>query len=179
MIPSDAEIQVLWEKYHVPEIKRTHLLCVARVSDFLSEKLAEKGIPVDTSLVHAGALLHDIDKSVEKLPGERHPDAAVRILQDEGMDDIAKLVKTHPLHMILDSLKGPKTIEEKVLFLSDKMAKYESITVDKRFELWKQEVLPEEQEEILQKSYPLVKALEKEIFSIINIDSHEVAKIVK
>ncbi|MBI5619911.1 hypothetical protein HY950_03045, partial [Candidatus Gottesmanbacteria bacterium] len=81
----------------------------------------------------------------------------------EGMEEVAALVKAHPLHAILDPLTAPKTWEEKILFLADKMVKYKIIGVDGRFALWNAEHLPAGQQAILDASYPKVKELEKEI----------------
>jgi len=119
MIPDRASCYCLWDTYAVPEKKRIHLELVARVAEFFAMKLKSIYPTINTSLLVAAALLHDIDKSVEKLPDENHPDAAVRILKKEGMEEVAVLVKTHPLHAILDENISPKTIEEKLLFLAD------------------------------------------------------------
>jgi len=178
MIPDRASCYCLWDTYAVPEKKRIHLELVARVAEFFAMKLKSIYPTINTSLLVAAALLHDIDKSVEKLPDENHPDAAVRILKKEGMEEVAVLVKTHPLHAILDENISPKTIEEKLLFLADKMVKYEVITVDERFSLWRQEILPEEGRKQLEKAYPLVKQLEKEICTKIGIMPQDLAKYV-
>ncbi|MBI4066383.1 HDIG domain-containing protein, partial [Candidatus Gottesmanbacteria bacterium] len=93
MIPAEDQVMQLWDKYDLPEGKRRHVKLVANVARLLATKLK-----INEPLLTAGALLHDIDKNVPKLPGERHPDAGVRILQEEGMGEVASLVKTHPLH---------------------------------------------------------------------------------
>jgi putative nucleotidyltransferase with HDIG domain len=180
MIPTANECEKLWEKYRVPEIKRKHLELVAKVAELLACKLMVRGsgFVVNQKLLIAAALLHDIDKAVEKLPGERHPDAAVRILKKEGMEEVANLVKSHPLHLIINPATSPKTLEEKILFFSDKMVKYEIIGVDKRFQLWNDERLSKNEQQILDLSYPRVKALEKEIFTFAGITLADViAKI--
>lgn len=178
MLPDDQTIHVLWDKYGVPDLKRDHLLAVTRVADYLSKALIMHGYSVDTPLVHAAALLHDIDKAAPKNPGEKHPDAAVRILKDEGYPQIAELVKRHSLHTILDPDLAPKTIEEKLLYLSDKMAKYEIITVDERFNLWRAEKdMPDEGKQILVRSYPLVKELELEILSKAGVKAEDLASL--
>lgn len=171
MIPTPDQAKQLWDTYHVPPEKRIHMELVARVAKFFSEKLH-----VDTQLIVAAALLHDIDKAVEKLSGERHPDAAVRILKQEHMDEVADLVRTHPLHMILHADTAPKTIEEKILFLSDKMVKYEILTVDLRFDLWRAEHMDQKGREELESAYPLVKALEKELCGAIGVVPMKIAK---
>lgn len=175
MIPTDEQAKILWDKYQLPKPKRIHVSLVARVAVFLAAKIQN----VDTPLLRAAALLHDIDKAVLKLPGETHPDTGVRILKEEGMREVAALVKTHSLHAILDPRITPITWEQKLLFLSDKMVKYEIITVDKRFALWRAENLPPDAIEMLDKTYPKVKQLEKEIFTLIGIMPEEVVYLFK
>ncbi len=158
MIPTEEQAKALWDKYQLPERKRNHVALVAKVALSLAEKRT-----VNKNLLLAGALLHDIDKNIPRLPGERHPDTAVRILREEGMEEVAELVKTHSLHAILDPAICPKTLEEKLLYLADKMVKDEVIGVDARFALWNDEHLPPDVQKILDDSYPKVKELEKEI----------------
>jgi HD superfamily phosphodiesterase len=188
-IPTEKQAKQLWDTYNVPENKRRHLLLVSRVAEFLARRLMaqsvshvggnHQAIVINTQLLVAAALLHDIDKNIEKLPGERHPDTAVRVLCELGMNEVASLVKKHSLHMINDPKTAPKSWEEKVLFLADKMVKYDVITVDKRFDLWQQEAIPEEGRQQLEMAYPKVKALEHEIFTILSLDPSEVARLVE
>jgi putative nucleotidyltransferase with HDIG domain len=184
VLPSEEKIHELWEKYRVPEYKRKHMAIVARVALFFADRLTTTN-PLSTinrELLHAAALLHDIDKNIQHRPDERHPDAGVRVLRDEGMEEVANLVATHPLHAILDPKIKPKTWEEKFLYLADKMIKQEIITVDKRFDLWRNERLPEEAYALLTSCYPDVKNLEREVFDIIGIlpgDAANIAALAK
>lgn len=179
MIPSASRAKDLWEKYQFPPEKRRHAELVSRVAGFIAEKLKKKDetLPINEELLRAGALLHDIDKNAPKLAGERHPETAVRILKEEGMAEVARLVATHPLHAILDPAIAPRTWEEKILFLSDKMVKHEIITVDERVALWKKEDLPQEAYDLLERTYPKVKELEQEIFSLVGVEPEDVKKL--
>jgi len=162
----------MWEKYDFPEIKRTHVQAVLSVARTLVAHIKDTHpeISIDASLVDAGCLLHDIDKNVPKLPGERHPDASVRILETEGCDEtLCAVVRRHPLHMIVDPSDSPSTLEEKIVYLSDKMAKYEPIGVKKRFALWNDEHLPPEAQQILDTTYPLVCKLSDQLCDMANI----------
>ncbi len=184
MIPTEEAAKALWDKYQLPEKKRLHVALVAKVAMFLAQKINQSASwrtnqPVNRSFLFAAALLHDIDKNIPKLPGERHPDTAVRILREEGMEEVANVVKTHPVHAILDPALAPKTIEEKLLFLADKMVKYEVVGVDTRFALWNAEHLPQKEQEILDRSYLKVKALEREIFDMIGIHAQDVIQHIR
>ncbi len=180
MTPDYNQAKALWIKYQLPQQKQTHCAFVAKVAVFLARKCKMKNekCKIDEDLLFAAALLHDIDKNVPKLSGEQHPDAAVRILREEGMEEVAALVNTHPLHTILDPVLAPKTWEEKLLYLADKMVKYEIITVDKRFALWRAEPLSASVRAILDATYPKVKKLEKEVFGIIGMVPEEVVKFI-
>ncbi len=178
MIPTEEQAKELWNTYHLPEKKRLHVSLVTRVAVFLAQECQRK-IPesnINISLLRASALLHDIDKAAERLQGEQHPDTAVRLLRKNGMDEVADIVRSHPLHAILDPTIAPTIWEEKLLYLSDKMVKFEILTVDKRFQLWRVEELPPEARNILEQSYPKVKALEREIFDSLGITVDDVAK---
>jgi len=178
MIPTEDQAKKLLEKYALPEGKRLHVELVARVALFLAQRMiAVTHQHINALLLNAAALLHDVDKNVAKIPGEKHPDAGVRILNEEGMEEVADVVKTHPVHAILDPAIAPKTLEEKFLFLADKMVKHEVIGVDARFALWNDEHLPAEEQHILDAAYPKVKELEKEVLGLIGMDPGDMTKL--
>lgn len=173
MIPTRDQALGVWETFSLPEEKRQHSRCVADLSLWFARKYQRVGTEVDTELLETAALLHDIDKAVKPEPGERHPDTGVRLLRDAGMAEVADVVLHHPLHAILFSDIAPKTTEQKLLYLSDKMVKQEIIGVDKRFHLWYAENLPKKAVSILTRAYPKVKALEREICDDIGIRPEE------
>lgn len=179
MIPSVSQVAALWNLHSLPDAKRNHCVLVARVAVWFARGLltAKNGIAVNIPLLEASALLHDIDKAARKRPNEHHPDAGVRILNEAGFAAVADIVRTHPLHAILDQNIAPKTIEQKLLFLSDKMVKHSIITVDRRFALWRSENLSGEAVRILDASYPKVKKLEAEICGTLHIEPDDVARL--
>ena len=89
---------------------------------------------------------------------------------------MAQVVKKHSLHTILDPDNHPKTWEEKLVFLADKIVKFEIIGVDHRFALWRRENLPPQAKEELVKAYPKVKLLEQEIFQICEVSFDDISR---
>lgn len=176
MIPSDEQCVALWETYGLPKAKQTHSKLVCRVAVFLAKRISHNiGIPINIALLSAAALLHDIDKAIPKRINEHHPDTGVRLLREAGMDEVADVVKTHSLSAIRDQTISPASWEAKLLFLADKMVKYEILDVDRRFALWRDESLPKEAIDELNVTYPLVKDLERKIFSIARVSSGDIA----
>ena len=181
MIPDKKTIQALWDTYAFPSQKRIHSEMVGKVVLFIAKKIKfqNSNFKINEHLLLAAALLHDIDKNIEKLPGEHHPDAGVRILKQEGMDEIAEVIRTHPLHMILNKKAGPKTIEQQILFIADKMTKYECIGIEKRFLMWKKDDYDEESQAILDTAYPKVVRLRDEILGSAGISEEELIRLTK
>ena len=178
MIPTDKQSQALWDTYHLPVYKREHSRLVCRVALFLAKRVEQRlGVSLQKDLLSAAALLHDIDKAIPRLRNEQHPDTTVRILREEGMEEVANLVRTHPLHAILDQSISPKSWEEKLLYLADKMVKLRIMTVDERFRLWRAEHLPEQAVAQLDAAYPKVKALEQEVLGLIGVRPKDVAAL--
>ncbi|HCM37169.1 MAG: Metal dependent phosphohydrolase [Candidatus Gottesmanbacteria bacterium GW2011_GWB1_43_11] len=171
MIPTRPQCLALWDKYNLPSAKRIHVEEVTQLAKFFASKLKAQNsnVKINEALVEAAALLHDIDKNVTKRAGERHPDTAERILKELGFDEVAEVVRKHSLHAILDPELTPKTWEEKIVYLADKMTKYEVIGVDHRFKLWYKEHLPPEAVKELNESFPKVKQLEQEIYQAAGI----------
>ena len=177
MIPNATQIQKLWDTHNLPPYKRNHCQLVARLALWFAGQLKQRdpAVMINMPLLEASALLHDIDKMAQKHTGEHHPDTGVRILRASGYDAVADLVRTHPLHAILDQSITPKTLEQKLLYLSDKMVKDSIITVDERFALWRQEELPEQALRMMDAAYPKVKMLEKEMCSSVNVAPQDLA----
>lgn len=179
MIPTRDQCLLLFDRYQLPSTKKIHVEEVCRLALYFVDKLQQQKISVDRSLVEAAALLHDIDKAIPKKAGERHPDTAVRTLLELGFTQVAEVVKKHSVHLILDSNLMPKTWEEKIVFLADKMVKHEIIGVEHRFALWFKEQLPEQAVAELNASKPKVKALEQEVYLAGKFSYNDVVKDLK
>lgn len=180
MIPDEQTILKLWDTYALPDVKRNHSRLVACVSLYLAKHVQEvMCVSINMALLYAGAMLHDIDKNIPKQQNEHHPDTGVRVLQEHGLYEVANLIKTHSLPSILNQTIAPKTWEEMLLYLSDKMVKHTVITVDERFKLWREDDLPVRAKQELMRAYPKVKALEKKVFDCIGISPNDVSFLVK
>jgi len=171
MIPTRQQCLLLFDRYNLPSQKRIHVEAVTQLAKYLARKLKSQ-IPnpkIDEQLLEAATLLHDIDKNISRNEGERHPEPAVRVLKELDYSEVAEVVARHSLHCILDPITAPESWEAKILFLADKMTKYEVIGVDHRFKLWYRENLPPAAVLELKACYPLVKALEKELLAAAGI----------
>lgn len=180
---SPEQIFALYKKYRTPKAVINHMLKVAEVARYLCERLEEKGIQIDKNLVEAAALLHDLvrvcdfreltlDRLGQKINSDDlkvwlqlrekykkigHSKAASQILKTLKQKEIANLIEKHAFHEI-DNLK---TLEEKILYYSDKRVDGDNIvTLKKRFKLG--HVRNHKQSDDIEKS----KAIEKKVFEL-------------
>lgn len=79
-------------------------------------------------------------------------------------------------YQLLDPQNYPKTLEQKLLFLADKMVKYDIVGVKRRFDLWNAEHLPPREQKLLDQSYPKVKELEQEVFKLAGVAPDDILK---
>ncbi len=177
MIPTPTQCFSLWDTYHLSDDKRTHIRAVWEVVLVMEEAAGKQHIDVDCALLDGATLLHDIDKNVPKLEGEEHPDACIRIMKHHGYDELIPLIRSHPLHAILDPVLAPKTIEETMLYVADKMTKYRPIGLEERFALWKKEQMTQIQQEMLNRSYEPAKRLASGLWYTIAVSESEVMSV--
>lgn len=116
-LPDLEESLGILRDHKVPKNVVEHSATVAAVGFFLAERLREKSVPVDPLLVHRGGLLHDLDKIWSLKEGNDHGERAAEILEKLGYPKLGEIAKRHVLH----PERLPRTWEEKLVFLADKL----------------------------------------------------------
>ncbi|MCL4412259.1 MAG: HDIG domain-containing protein [Candidatus Thermoplasmatota archaeon] len=148
-IPGREECLDLLRKYGADENLIAHSVMCAKVAGKMSE-----GCEVDLRLLEAGALLHDIGKTVTM--GIAHGAEGYSILRKEGYDErIARFCSTHvgagllkktARHFHLPDMDYiPRTTEEKIVCHSDTLLKGTRVTrVEEIMEDYRQKGLGDE-----------------------------------
>lgn len=98
-----------------------HLTGVTHVAGFLSRRLNQKqNIEIDTELVEAAAMLHDIGKLFDNSP-QGHVIEGVKFLSSQAVDKkIIQIVQRHEVYSFESGeISEPSTWEEKLVFLAD------------------------------------------------------------
>ena len=137
-----AGILAIYKEYRVPYRVIKHMIKVAEFALKLCDKLEKKSYKIDKDTIIKACLLHDIvriadfrglnikkldqiislkvlntwEKLIRKYKGKSHEEAAKEILNKKGYKKIANIVGNHGFFSI-DKLK---TLEEKILYYSDK-----------------------------------------------------------
>ncbi len=111
-VPDRARCEEILAWSEVPEAVRLHCEAAARQVERLAGRLRVAGVEIDTDVVRAAALLHDVAKG-----RPNHAALGARWLRELGMPSVADAMERHT------DLPERKTVtpEELTVFLADKM----------------------------------------------------------
>ena len=163
----------------LPHIVR-HSQLVTDVALLIAHKLNSVGEHLDVALIEAGALLHDITKTVSIQTKENHAKTGGELLASLGYGAVANIIRQH---ICLDSgSSDPDAVTEaEVVNYADKRVKHEEVVdIEDRF----QDVLERYVKKFpgLQSRFKRVQLetelLEQKIFSKIDIAPGQVRDII-
>ncbi len=117
--PGGSECEDLLYLNDTPPQLVGHCKKVASVTDALCEALEAKGMSLPRGLIHASALLHDIEKTKEN-----HAVAGAALLEKMFYPRVAGIIKNH---MVLGEEYRGSICPESILYLADKMVKGETV----------------------------------------------------
>ena len=161
-LPDRAQIESWRSEVHLPEHVARHCDAVGAFAKQLGEELLRRGVVVRIEALRCAGELHDLLRFVDfrkKLPpylrgvypeilekdqavwnelGKTYPspheEACARFLEDHGYRALATIIRPHGLSTI-DHPEELRTIEQKLLFYSDKRIRFDQIvSLDERFE---------------------------------------------
>ena len=161
-LPGLEECLRLMNQYAPDPGLQRHMRVVALTAYFTARLLAANGQAVDPILAHRGALLHDLDKLRTVRTNRRHGEEAAGILTELGYPALAPLVRSHPAFSVLDPAVTPVTLEQKLVYLADKMCESgRVVTVDTRLAHLRERYPADAR--LFDEAEPLIHALEQEI----------------
>ena len=128
-LPSREQALNLLQQKHCPSIVINHCLAVAELAMETASKLEAKGFSINTKLVEAGALLHDLGRS--KTHTVDHAVIGAEIAKSTGLPEpIIRIIKRHIGGGITAAeaeafgwpkdVYVPETLEEKIVSYADK-----------------------------------------------------------
>ena len=152
-----------WTKYGYPDYLREHSRVVGAIARTLAEAHVARGSRIDVDMVVLAALLHDIGRSpLMKGDPREHNELSALILAAEGLPECVEPARRHAIYAVLDPLTTPSTLEEKIVFVSDRRG---GMAVQDLAERAKDTAFrhPKFTEEIA-RSVPIAKRIEAEVF---------------
>jgi uncharacterized protein len=136
VIPSEGEALALHKKFGTNERIVAHCKTVARVAMAISDEFEKRGKQVDSKVVLAGALLHDIGRS--RIHTIRHGLEGSEMIRQEGVDEkVVEVVRRHVgAGISSDEARTlglpdldyfPRTLEERIVCFADKLVDSDTV----------------------------------------------------
>jgi uncharacterized protein len=180
VIPTRSECLTALRDNGVPDNIIGHSIVVERVALVLSERLIDAGNSMDTALVSAGALLHDIEKMRGIREGRPHGELGAETIDRLGFPEVSPIVGQHV--RLADYGDNGGIDVAKLVNYADKRVNHEEIvTLDERFDYLFDRygaVSPEAMERMLEMKR-LTNAVERQIFSRLAIAPTDVKRLVE
>ena len=125
MIPSVKTCFYLMEQYNMLENIKAHSIMVARAASLIANGLGDSGMDISVKKTVAGALMHDIGKSLSLSSGEDHAQLGKRICLENNLGEIADIVAEH---IVLKNYEMNGVYSEKeIVFYADKRVNHDAI----------------------------------------------------
>lgn len=175
-LPTEGQCLRLMAREKMPEHIAAHSRQVCRVALFLRRAMGASHL--NTELIQASALLHDITKSRSIETGERHSDTGGELVRDWGYPEVGEIVRQHVRLDQYDPV-GPVTEAEIVNYADKRVIHDRIVTLEKRraYILKRYGTRPEYRRAI-QKTWELTARLERKIFSAIAFPPDALAAIL-
>ncbi|SHK38461.1 DVU_1551 family NTP transferase [Desulforamulus aeronauticus] len=126
-IPSIKDCLALLKNAAVPASVTQHCQAVAKVAKKIAQSLGDAGYRLDTDLILAAALLHDIAREKRE-----HAQVGAQHLRELGYPRVAEIVASH---MDLPLLEEEIINEASVVYLADKLVKEDRLVLlEQRFQ---------------------------------------------
>jgi putative nucleotidyltransferase with HDIG domain len=147
-----------------------HSLIVTKVALYLSEALNKKGQQIDTELVEAASLLHDIAKTECLATQQDHAEAGAGLLEAMGYARVGEVVAQHI--RLFKEQESSRVTEEEVVYYADKRVRHDEIvSLEERFmDLMERYGKDEKAIEQLERLKKAASETERKIFSILESD---------
>ena len=131
MIPTEKECYDLMDKYQMLDNVREHSMVVAEMVRVISLGLVNTGVQLSVDKAVAGALLHDIAKTLCLQTGGDHAALGREICVHHHLDEIADIVAEH-IWLKSYSLDG-EYYEKEIVYYADKRVLHTSVvSLDER-----------------------------------------------
>ena len=177
-LPSRTQIETWRRQVMLPDQIRKHCDIVGEFAEKIARALLENGIVARPLALRRAGELHDLlrfldfqnpplypppvwKKWMAQYPNFRHEAACALFLREQGFNPLAAIIEPHGL-----MLHSPKrsTIEQKVLFYADKRVIDRVVSIDERFEDFKNRYGNETVSAKHTQLHQEVRAIERELF---------------
>ena len=180
MIPSTEKCISLMNFYGMLENIKAHSFIVEKVARILADGLKKNGVNISLEKVTAGALMHDIAKTMCLGSTEDHATRGREICIENNFMEIADIVGEH---VQLKNYEPEDEVNEKeIIYYSDKRVNHnEVVTLEKRLEYLIERYANNEKALIgrIEENFRKCREVEKKIFSNLDFSPEDLTALIK
>ncbi len=172
MIPSNEDCFRLMDKYEMLDHIKAHSLVVARIAHLLARVFRDAGFDISIEKATAGALMHDIGKTVSLKSGQDHSEIGRQICLRNHLDEVADIVGEHVRLKNYDL--NSNCSEKEIVFYADKRVNHDKIvSLEERLEYILRRYARDQEElcDAIRENFELCKKVEKKLFSKMNFST--------
>ena len=179
MIPTREHCSELMTRYGMLDHIRDHSIMVEKIADLIAQGLINAGFEICLEQVTAGALLHDIGKTICLRTDADHSAVGKDICLKNRFDEIADIVGEH---VRLKDYQPNGPIEDKeVVYYADKRVNHAAIvSLEERLEylIGRYGRNNFEIQQGIRKNFEVCKDVEKKIFEKLNFVPDDIRKMI-
>ena len=179
MIPTEKECYHLMDKYQMLDNIREHSMVVAEMVRVISLGLVNTGVQLSVDKAVAGALLHDIAKTLCLQTGGDHAALGREICLQHHLDEIADIVAEH-IWLKSYSLDG-EYYEKEIVYYADKRVLHTSVvSLDERMHdiIDRYGRNDSRLTQLVQMNFNICQGIERKLFAQLDCRPEDVAKMI-
>lgn len=133
MIPTVDQCFELMEKYGMLENIKAHSIMVEKVANVIAREIRKTGKDISMEMITAGALMHDIGKTLCLNTRADHAAKGSEICTLNHLEEIAEIVREH---VIMEDFDPDGEVNEKeIIYYADKRINHDKlVSLDERLE---------------------------------------------
>jgi uncharacterized protein len=179
MVPTVEECYALMDEFRMLENIREHSLIVARVAELIASGLVHAGVDITLDRIIAGALLHDIGKTLCLKQGGDHAQLGREICIRRRLHEVADIVGEH---VRLRDFQAQGAISEKeIVYYADKRVNHNSVVaLDERLRYILHRYGGNNREicRRIQANFAQCKMVEEKLFARLDFSPHGIAAMI-
>ena len=159
---------------------KAHSIVVNKIASIIAQGLRDAGVDISLEKVTAGALMHDISKTLCLSSGDDHEAKGKEICLQNNLGEIADIVGEH---VRLKNYSLDQAIHEKeIVYYADKRVNHEEIvSLEERLEylLIRYGKTKEYLRQAIKKNFKLCKKVEKKLFVKLHFMPEDLARMIE
>lgn len=179
MIPTAEDCFEIMEKYGMLDHIRDHSVMVEKVANIIAREIKERGFHISMEKVTAGALMHDIGKTLCLNSNQDHAAKGSEICIQNGFGEIAEIVEEH---IRLKSFNPAQEINEKeIIYYADKRVNHDRIvSLEERLEYLLARYAENRMDlaELIKDNFLICREVEKKLFDKLDLRPEDIEEII-